>query len=66
MANGSSFPRPYINSVPEEGSDPYMKYTTFPTTGIGARPSGLPKDIRNSNTIEHVGGTTPGSSWGGK
>lgn len=55
------FPRPYINTIPEEDADPTMIAVPKKTTGIGSRPSGLPKDVKNSTqTIEHVGGTATG------
>ena len=59
MASGS-FPRPYLNSVPEEDSDPIMKAVPKKHTDIGARVSGTPKGMSNSNSIEHVGGSATG------
>lgn len=53
MAN--TFPGPYVNQVKlDEG---LMKTTTFDKMGVGARSSGLPKDVKNTNTLEHVGGS---------
>ena len=53
------FPRPYVNTVPKEGSDAVMKYVDFDRLGIGARSSGLPKTGLNSPemNLEHVGDT---------
>ncbi len=53
MAEGK-FPGPYINSVKEE--DSMMIRVDQDLLGIGARSSGLPKDIKNSTqSISHVG-----------
>lgn len=53
----SKFPGPYINDTgPSRESDPMMKRVKTSHNDIGARPSGMPKDIRNGNSIEHVGG----------
>jgi hypothetical protein len=63
------FPRPYVNSVPEEGSEPMMQYVPFKNLGIGARPSGLPKDgVNDIKSLTHVGedGTKGKKTWGGK
>lgn len=54
------FPGPYINDVPDEDADPIMVAVPKKTTGIGARASGQPKNVRNSNAIDHVGGTATG------
>ena len=57
----SKFPAPYVNDTgPSREDDPMMVRVPLPTMGIGARRSGLPKDIGNSNTLEHVGNTTGG------
>jgi hypothetical protein len=56
-----AFPKPYKNEVPKEGSDGLMEYTSFPTMGIGARRSGLPKDNPNGiKSLDHVGGSAQG------
>jgi hypothetical protein len=53
------FPKPYVNNVRK---DPMMEYTTFPNTGIGSRPSGMPKSVKKGNLgLDHVGGTASGS-----
>jgi len=53
----AQFPRPYKNDTNAE--DPIMKRVPFPHTDIGARASGMPKDVKSdSMNIEHVGGTT--------
>lgn len=54
------FPRAYSNTVPEEGTEPCMEYTSFPTMGYGARKSALPKDGKKPNSIEHVGMSSGG------
>ena len=55
------FPRPYVNSVPKEGEASIMEYTSFPTMGIGARPSGMPKDASEGpKAIDHVGKSAEG------
>ncbi len=51
------FPRPYANEVPKN-EDPMMVGVPKDTMGIGARPSGLPKETVNGvKSIEHVGGS---------
>lgn len=53
MATGT-FPAPYIQDTKID--DPIMKRIDIDTLEIGARPSGLPKDVKNSTmSIEHVG-----------
>jgi hypothetical protein len=53
MAQGK-VPTPYINDVKEDTS--VMHYVEFPTMGIGARMSGLPKNGTNHiASLEHVG-----------
>jgi len=60
MADGK-FPRPYVNSVPAEGDVGMMQYVPFKTMGIGARPSGLPKDASEGpKALEHVGKSAEG------
>ncbi len=54
----AQFPKPYVNSVPMEADSKTMVYTSFPTMGIGARRSGLPKDGVNGGSqldLDHVG-----------
>jgi hypothetical protein len=56
-----SFPKPYVNTVPREGSDGMMEYVPFDKMGIGARASGLPTGgTNNVKSIEHVGKTAGG------
>jgi hypothetical protein len=58
MNPGGTFPRPYVNAVPKEGSDPMMVTVDFDKMGIGARSSGLPKEGMNQiKSLEHVGGS---------
>ena len=59
------FPGPYKNDVPKNPENvPQMEYVHFPTLGIGARPSGLPKDsINGIKSLDHVGSD---ASKGGK
>lgn len=60
MADGK-FPRPYVNSVPKENEVSMMEYVNFPTMGIGARSSGLPKDASEGpKSIDHVGKSAEG------
>lgn len=57
MADGK-FPRPYVNSVPREGSDPMMEYTNLDKLDIGARKSGMPNSASDGpKGLEHVGGS---------
>jgi hypothetical protein len=50
------FPGPYLNRVEKDEST--MQYVPTDKLGIGARNSGLPKDIRSQGMgVEHVGGT---------
>ena len=51
------FPRPYTDSVPKDPENvSMMEYVHFPTMGIGARNSGLPKNTVNGiKSLEHVG-----------
>ena len=54
------FPRAYTAEVKRDES--LMKYTTFPTMGIGARKSGLPPAASaGPAAIEHVGKSASGS-----
>ena len=57
MSRGS-IPKPYVNDVPEVGTDPMMETVPFHTMGIGARKSGLPGAASNGpKPIDHVGGS---------
>jgi hypothetical protein len=57
----AKFPAPYVNDTgPSREKDPMMERVPIETMDIGARRSGLPKDVRNGNSIEHVGNTTGG------
>lgn len=47
-----SFPSPYVNDT--KADDPMMKRVPMHHTDIGARVSGMPKDVRNDNSIDHV------------
>jgi hypothetical protein len=55
----AKFPGPYVSDC--NANDPLMERVPFPTTGIGARNSGLPSGMSNSMNIDHVGGSTSGS-----
>ena len=56
------FPKPYINDTGESReTDPMMKRVPVNVSDIGARMSGLPKDVKNSSSIEHVSGGASGS-----
>ena len=58
-----SFPKPYTNDVPREGDSKLMEYTSFPTMGIGARKSGLPKDgVNGVKSLDHVGSSAVGGT----
>lgn len=60
MSTGT-FPKPYINDVPKEGSDSMMVTVDFDKLGIGARTSGLPKDASTGpRPLDHVGGSATG------
>lgn len=52
------FPGPYIETTNED--DPIMKRTDQNNMEIGARKSGMPKDVKNSVSIEHVGDSATG------
>ena len=53
------FPSPYVNDVRE--TDPLMKRVDQDNLEIGARPSGLPKDVKSAGMgIVHVGDTATG------
>lgn len=57
----TKFPGPYINDTKQD--DSVMHYVNdgdFSRTEIGARSSGMPKNIKNLNSIDHVGNSTPG------
>jgi hypothetical protein len=56
------FPRPYQNDVPKESDKSMMQTVDFPNMGIGARPSGLPKEASmGPKSLEHVGKSAEGS-----
>ena len=60
MAEGK-FPRPYVNDVKRD--DALMVYTLFENNEIGARKSGLPKEISTGpKSIEHVGQNATGTT----
>ena len=60
MAN-EKFPRAYTAEVKKD--DGLMKYTSFPTMGIGARKSGLPTTVSDGPaSLEHVGKSASGKS----
>ena len=66
-----NFPRPYVNTVPKENAEPMMEYVNFNHLGIGARPSGMPKEGPNNiRSLDHVGSDASGNGskrkWGGK
>ena len=52
------FPKPYLDSVPKNPENvPQMEYVAFAKMGIGARPSGLPKNnVNDIKSLDHVGG----------
>lgn len=54
-----SFPRPYISDVKQNDTEMhYVRNGDFTETDIGARKSGMPKDISGEGTrmsIKHVG-----------
>lgn len=55
MASGK-FPGPYVADISE--TDPLVKKIDQDNMDIGARPSGMPKDVKSDGlTISHVGGT---------
>lgn len=56
----SSFPKPYLNTVPtKDGKDPMIEHVDFDKMGIGANATGLPKGSVNSGGmgLSHVGGS---------
>jgi len=54
MAVEGRFPRPYVNDVKRD--DAMMVYTKFENTDIGARKSGMPKEVsQGPKSLEHVG-----------
>ena len=61
----SGFPKPYMNDVVKDTST--MVYVQpIENLGIGARPSGLPKNnVNGSRSIEHVGYTDGGKKMSG-
>lgn len=55
------FPRAYQNDVRKD--DKVMEYVPFDTMGIGARPSGKPKNASEGpKSLEHVGNSASGRS----
>lgn len=53
------FPRATQNSIPEAGKAPGIEYVDLNRMGIGARSSGVPKEVSTGpRPIEHVGGST--------
>jgi hypothetical protein len=61
MADRGKFPKPYVDSVPEEGKDPMMQTVDFDRMGIAARSSAMPKSGSDGPLpIEHVGGSATG------
>ena len=53
------FPKAYVNTVKK---DSMMEYVPFDNLDIGARPSGMPKQIKKEGMgLDHVGGTASGS-----
>lgn len=60
MPSGT-FPKPYQNEVPNEGSEGIMEYVDFNNMGIGARKSGTPNSgSEGPKSIEHVGNSATG------
>jgi hypothetical protein len=58
MAN---FPR--AGSIEPKADDPMMKRVDMDHAEIGSRPSGMPKDMKDSQlSIAHVGGSGKGGS----
>lgn len=53
----TKFPGPYVNKTAKDES--IMEYVPMDSMDIGARSSGMPKEVKNSNSIDHVGGSTP-------
>lgn len=57
------FPKAYVNTAKKD--DALMKYVNggdFAHMGIGARSSGMPKDMKKGDLgLDHVGGTAGGS-----
>lgn len=61
-----TFPRAYTNKIDVNETDPMMKRVPPDHTGIGARPSGLPKDVKDDGMgISHVGTGHGGSPVSG-
>ena len=53
-----TFPKPYIDSVPEAGKDGAIEHVPFDRLDIGARNSGVPGSVSTGpKSIEHVGGS---------
>ena len=56
--NRGKFPGPYLNTT--DANDPIMKRVPEDSMDIGARRSGMPKSIGNSNLLQHVGDVATG------
>jgi hypothetical protein len=62
MADSNRGPAPYINTVPEEGKDPFVKTVAFDENPIGANAAGKPKALRsNGMALQHYGTSTNGN-----
>jgi hypothetical protein len=58
----SNFPKPYLNSIPDEGMQPGIEYVDFKKLGIGARASGMPSTASTGpKSIDHVGSSAGGN-----
>ena len=51
----TKFPGPYVNECKIE--DPMMHRIDIHKMGIGARNVAMPKSIKNSMSIDHIGGS---------
>jgi hypothetical protein len=61
VADRGNFPRPYVNSVPNEGESKIMEYVDFDKLGYGGRKSAMPKSTPNGiKSLEHVGMSAEG------
>jgi hypothetical protein len=53
------FPKAYVNTVKR---DSMMEYVPFEHMDIGARASGMPKNVKKQGMgLDHVGGTSEGA-----
>lgn len=67
MASSGKIPGPYVNSVPEAGTDPIMEYPPLHNMGIGSRKSGMPGMASTGpKSLDHVGGSAGASGKEGK